>query len=72
MFRQIFFALKDEIYFKAQHSLSTDFRVKIISFLIKIFIFNCLDNLKKDEIGCQTSVGPVNLLVSFNLVLPQH
>ena len=33
--------LKDELCFKLQCFLSTDFRTRIMPFLIKIFVFNC-------------------------------
>ena len=32
---------KGDFYFYVQHSLSTDFRIRIIPFLVKFFIFNC-------------------------------
>ena len=42
MFRQICFVVKDKLCCNVQRSLSsTDFRIRIMPFLIKIFVFNC-------------------------------
>ena len=45
--RQICFALKDELCFNVQLSLSTDFRIRIMPFLMKVLDFNCLGNTGK-------------------------
>ena len=54
--RQICFALKDEFYFQVQRSLSTDFGIRIMPFLIKnsfSTVFDNTNNKKKSNFGAK-------------------